>query len=443
MNAPFQRAVLLLHQERFADAVRELEAAERLEPDSACIAELRAVALSRLRRYEAAIAAARRAVELNPESNPAHSVLARVHLERNDLRAAERAVTEALRLDPEDPFDHGLLARIWFEQGRWSEAVAAADAGLVFDPEHDLCLHYRAVALVMAGRKEEARRALDALLAEAPDCAATHGAVGMSLIRAGDAEGARAAFLEALRIDPQNAEAREGLVTALRVRHRLYGALLRGLMAVGRFRAAGVWGLALVGILALRGGRWLAERGPDWIVAGTLARAAVWVLVVFAVVAEPLFDLALRMTREGRLALTARAIRSSNWQSLCLAAGLVLGLIWTVAGGALWSSSALAVLMLTFGIRETFLAEGAWVRRRMGAYTVALAAFVPMGFVAPVVGLALGRMGGAPVVRSAVLFPMVTMLGSMFADNLREWLERREPDGHAGPGAAGEGGSAE
>lgn len=435
MNAPFQRAVLLLHQERFADALRELEAAERLQPGNASIAELQAVSLTRLGRNEAALAAALRSVELDPESNPGHSVLARVHLERNDLRAAERALAEALRLDPEDAFDHGLLARIRFEQGRWEDAVAAADAGLVFEPGQQLCLHYRAVALVMAGRREEAKAALDALLAEAPDCAATHAAVGMSLIQAGDADAARAAFLEALRIDPESRDAREGLVTALRARHRLYGLLLRGLLSLGRFRSAGVWGLVLGGVLTLQAGRWLGGRGPEWVLPAFWLQAVVWTAVVFLVAAEPLFDLVLRATREGRLALPEERIRASNWNAVCLGVALLLGLLWASGGGSLISSAALAALMLTGAVRETFASQSTWVRRRMTWFTVGLALCLPGSVVLLLAGVAAGRAAGAGLLRAGLLLPLLPMLGAMVADNLREWLERRRPD----PGDSGSG----
>lgn len=428
---------MLLHQERFDDALRELGEAERLQPDSACIAELQAVALTRLKRYDAAMGAARRAVELDPESNPAHSVLARVHLERNDLRAADRAISEALRLDPDDAFDHGILARIRFEQGRLGESVTAAEAGLACDPEHDLCLHYRAVALVMSGRKEEAKAALDALLAEAPDCAATHAAVGMSLIRAGDAEGARDAFLEALRIDPESADAREGLVTALRVRHRVYGALLRGLMWVGRFRVWGVWGMVVVGVLALQAGRWLGDLGPGWVVPAFWLRALVWTLVVFMVVAEPVFDLVLRCTREGRLALTERQLRATRWYAVCLAFGLLFGGLWALGGGRVWTTVAMASVLLTTAVRETFASDSAWVRRRMGWFTVGLALFIPASLAALVLGIALGRVGGVPVISVGLALPVVTMLGAMVADNLKEWLERRQPDPGDGPPDSG------
>jgi hypothetical protein len=66
-----------------------------------------------------------------------------------------------------------------------------------------------------------------------------------------------------------------------------------------------------------------------------------------------------------------------------------------------------------------------------------LALFIPASLAALVLGIALGRVGGVPVISVGLALPVVTMLGAMVADNLKEWLERRQPDPGDGPPDAG------
>lgn len=428
MNLSFQKAVLLYQQNRNQEALGALDQAEREMPESASVAELRALVLIGLGRHDAAVACAKRAVELAPDSNSTHVILGRALLERGELGLAEASLREALRLDPSDPFDYGWLARVQLDQQRWEQALATAEQGLALDADNDLCLHQRAAALMLLGRKPEAAKAVEALLERSPNGSATHAALGYLLLHGGDVAAGKAAFLESLRLNPENEDAREGLVQALRAQHRLYGWLMRLMLVLGRTRTRGVVVLIVAGYVAFRLCDWLAGLGPEWVVPATLLRGLLWAAAVFVLVAEPLYDLVLRLSPEGRAALSPSAVRASNWNIACLLVGLGIGLFWAMGGGSIWGGYALGVLMLMPCFKETFQAPSAWVRRRLGWWTAVAAALLPVSLVLLVSVFVLRPPNARLLLRIAIYLPLATMIMGWTADNVREWLERRAPD---------------
>src|SRR5262249_15991927 len=110
--------------------------------------------------------------------------------------------------------------------------------------------------------------------------------------------------------------------------------------------------------------------------------------ILFAVltwIAQPLFNLLLRLDRFGKHALSRDQVVASNWLAACLLAALLTATVWITAGTPLGGSSglgtplpelefaALAFLLLVVPVCATFKCPWGWPRWLMAAITGALA----------------------------------------------------------------------
>jgi tetratricopeptide (TPR) repeat protein len=373
MNPHLERGLLLYQQNRHAMAEQELRLALAQEPDDAHAHALLALCLAENKKFKDATDEARQAVQLAPDYDFAHYAAAKVAYARDHCSDALRAIEEAIRLDPTAPDYRALLAAIHFDQSRWKEALAAAEAGLEQDAEHVGCANLRAMALVKLGRRAEAGRTIDATLARNPDNSSTHANQGWTYLEANNPQKALEHFREALRLDPENEWARQGIVEALKARHFIYALMLRYFLWMAKLSPQAQFGIII--------GGWFGNR-----ILGSIARSnpelAPWILpirilyIVFAILtwtADPLFNLLLRLNRFGRLALSREQIVASNWLGLALLIALVSLTAWLVnTTGEHWLVAALVFGLLCLPVAGAFKCRAGWPRRVGIAVTLGL-----------------------------------------------------------------------
>jgi tetratricopeptide (TPR) repeat protein len=420
-----------MHQERFEEALGELAEAGSDEMEDPLLHGLRAIALSRLDRHQQALDSARQAITLAPDIDYGHYVLAVVHLRRGSFTEARDAIRIALDKDPTDATNLATLANIECGREQWSAALDAAERGLANDPAHDGCRQARTVALMKLGRMEEANRDVSTLLADNPNDAETHDTQGWMFLHQGNADAARRHFLEALRLEPNHASARDGLVHALKARHQVFSVILRGLLFMSRFRSWALWGMVLGVILAMRFGDAWAQSHPQSYLWVWAAQTLVWCLLVAVMAANPLFDLVIRLSREGRLALPPDQTRASNWNALCLGLALLLMVLWAWKGGRLFPLMAYALVCLTSVVSSTFAASAGWVRRRMVWIAWFAALLIPAAYVMPIVFLLVAVQAKivAPLLIKVAFYMLAgSMLIATFSDDIADFLEKRRPD---------------
>jgi len=109
------------------------------------------------------------------------------------------------------------------------------------DPEHAGCLNLRAMAEVKLGRKAQAAATIEAALARDPENAGTHANRGWTYLEESDPGRALEHFREALRLDPENEWAREGMVEALKARHGVYRLVLRCFLWMQKLGESARW----------------------------------------------------------------------------------------------------------------------------------------------------------------------------------------------------------
>jgi len=301
-------------ERRFEDAADQLADYLEDEPDDAAAFALRAICLAELRRWDEAIRSAFHAVRLEPELAYAHWALGVVLAERQDYRAALPPALEAVRLEPEDAEHHVLVSRIESALGSWEKGLAAADEALRADPDHTGAMRLRGLILQHRGDTEGADSAFLNALIQDPGDAFSYAGRGWSLLHGqGDVKDALAHFQEALRIQPDSEWAREGLVTAMKARNPVYRLMLRYFRWMAslspRTRVMIIIG-GLFGFNLLRG---VGRANPSLAPFIWPLLAAYVVFLVLSWTADVLFDSLLRLTAEGRKALTPDRVQASNW----------------------------------------------------------------------------------------------------------------------------------
>ncbi len=375
MNANVQRALLLFDQSRHDLAETELRQALAADPYDSFAHSLLGLCLAKRQRFQDATDEAQQAIHQAPDSPFAHYALASILQDRDRTKEARISVQEALRLDPSEPDYFALLASIELSDRHWREALAAAERGLQLEAEHVACNNLRAIALVKLGRKAEAGATIDAALARNPENSVTHANQGWTLLEGGDPKRALEHFREALRLDPDNDWARQGIIEALKARNWIYAVMLRYFLWMSRLSSQAQWAVIVGGYIGNRLLGVLAQSKPA---------LAPWILpiriiyVAFALLtwtADPLFNLLLRLNRFGRLVLSREQTVASNW----IGAALLLALL-ALAGCFLskfsvpWLVAAIVFGFLILPLAGTFKCAAGWPRKTMAIYTGVMAA---------------------------------------------------------------------
>lgn len=321
------RLHLLLQHKRPADAEREARRLLTDDPQNGFVQTLLALAQMEQGRLPEAGETARQAIGAEPEYAFAYFVLSETLRRQHQLPEATAAIEEALALDPEDADFHHVLGLIRFQQGQLQAALRAAEAGLRADAAHVECLNLRARCLARLGRRDEAALNFDEALRQSPTDAGTYADLGWVALERGRAKEAAGHFREALRLNPGLDYAREGLVAALKARFWLYNGFYRFVVWTQTLGSNVRLGLFL--------GLYLLSRFVPALLLPYL------LLVFMSWFAEPLFNSLLRLTRDGRHALSPAATRDSN-QFL----GVLLSAVGLLVAGRLLRLEALDVLGL-------------------------------------------------------------------------------------------------
>lgn len=368
-----QRALVLFDQGRFDLAERSLRNALAEDHADATAHALLALCLSELGRRAEATAEAEAAVGLAPDESLPHYALAHVRYDRNDFSGAREALDEAIRLDPDDPNQSALLAQLFAHDARWEQALAAAEEGLAIDPEHTGCTNLRVLALRQLGRTAEAASALGRALERAPENAPTHANQGWACLQAGDQPRALEHFREALRLDPNNEWARNGIVETLKARHALYGMMLRYFFWMGRFSAGTQWKISLGAVLGYNVLRSVARTNPSLAPLIYPVLGAYLLFVLLTWIADSLFNFVLLLDPFGRLALSREQRVGAYWMGALIVSAAGSAILWLVTRAPLAGEAAIMATILALPLGGTLHCHAGWPRRTMAAITALLA----------------------------------------------------------------------
>lgn len=371
MSATYEKAMLLFEQKRYEPALQKLQEVLAQTPDDPRVLGHTALCLARLERYEEAAESAGHAISAAPDLGFAHYVAGMVSEMRNRHREAEKHIQNALQLEPENTAFLAAAADYRNRRRDWNQALVLAQKCLEIDPDNALGGHARAMALVSLGRIDEARDFIGKALEKAPESPLFQAHRGWNALQSGDREAATDAFLEALRLDPEMAWAREGLVEALKLRYPLYAFVLKRLLRMQR-RGAGEHAAYVVGeILAMELLEKLVRRYRrlrallNLLVLLRIAR------VVLSWTARPLTNLALRLHTVGNASLSDDQRAESSYAGIAAAAAagaLAMSLTTHVAA---WSFTSVLSVFMLLNVAATFKCQRGWTRSLVGGISIA------------------------------------------------------------------------
>lgn len=293
-------------------------------PDSGAAYAVLALCLVHRGELKQAQQAAERGIGLAPDAAECRSSLASVLMARNDMRAAVKSLDRAIKLSPADADLHAAKALALVDLRKWERGLASANRALELDPENVDGANVRALALRMLGRVAEELETLQTALSKDPENALTHLNAGHAWLLKGDNVRAELHFREALRLDPELNNARDGIAASWRNRfppsywaYRMSHRLAR--MSHGRrFLVAIALGLiAWFGLQAL----------SEWEQLGSArfgaVPAAAW-LVSACICMQHVLDLVLLVRPRTRVVLRKR----SRWAAVVASSNLAMAALW-------------------------------------------------------------------------------------------------------------------
>ena len=342
-------------------------------PDDAAAHAFLAEVLIIEKDFPGALESAGRAVGLNPTSSYGHYALAKAQFFAEDFAAARRSLDELRRLDPSDSEAYTLLAHIELFEKKYEAALAAAEAGLSLDSENVDLHNLRARALVKLNRSEDAAQTMDFALNRAPEDGHSHANRGWIHIERGEAQQAIESFREALRLNPDNAYAREGLKEAIRGTNPLYRQVQRYFLWAEKLQERFQWGFIIGLYLLYRVLLSLSESHPQL---GFLLYPLIIFYLLFAFstwIAVPIGNLALRSHPLGQAALTRDDILASNLSAVLLLGCVAFLVVYWIDGSELYMLIGGFCGLLLLPVGGTFSApQGSKARKYLVAYSVVL-----------------------------------------------------------------------
>lgn len=223
MNASHHRYLsdgkVLLEVKRYDEALECLREAMGLDPTNPEAFFLSAIAKIRQNKLDEALDFLNEAILLDPQEPVSHAYRALIYADLDRPKEALKGADIAIGLNPQLSIAHLAKAEANIRLKQWNKALEAAETSLSLDPENDACAYALAAAKQALGMDKDAEKLM---LLSNPDSPYSHLNMGILNLRGGDHTEAEKNFLEALRLDPNLVEARNGLLRSFQCRSRIY-----------------------------------------------------------------------------------------------------------------------------------------------------------------------------------------------------------------------------
>jgi tetratricopeptide (TPR) repeat protein len=230
MNDTFQfieRARLLLDQGRVNEAMKQLKNALQQDPDNDDALALYARCQYQQKDFNGGIETLQRVIAIDPENSYYYYLIGFGYYRKDQNPAAINMLQQSIQLNPYFAESYGLMAYVFNDDKDFKQALVKANEGLAIDPENITCLNVRSIALNKLKMTDDAIETMQYALAQDPDNEFTHATVGWNYLEKGKHKIAVNHFREALRIDPNYQNAKDGLKESLKSKIAPYRWLLQ------------------------------------------------------------------------------------------------------------------------------------------------------------------------------------------------------------------------
>lgn len=298
------KAEHLLNQQRYDEAYKEVSTYLALDPHSIPALIILTQTYLGLNKDENADEIADQLLRKDPSDADILFLKGVTQAQLGKRKSALKFLNSALAFDPLKTQAHGLKASIYFQEAEFEKSLEAADTGLRVDPHNELCLNHRSMALLKLDRKEEHLDADQQSLKSNPMNPLTHASVGYSALQKGETDKAKNHFREALRIDPTNEFARQGMLQAIKATNLFYRLFLKYAFWMQGLKLQVRWAVIIIGYLMIQ---FLNRSASDLGAFAPVAEAVVIIYIIFAIstwIIEPVSDIFLRFHPFGKYMLT-------------------------------------------------------------------------------------------------------------------------------------------
>ncbi|WP_309385383.1 tetratricopeptide repeat protein [Cerasicoccus frondis] len=361
------------------------------------------------RKHREALKPVEAAIALDAMDARFHNIQAEALFFSGKHRAAIKSLNTAIELDPDSEDNLILLGYVQLKLGQRPKALESANRALALNPVSTEALQLRASVLARMNKKEAAEADMAQVLADAADDDSAHLTQGWNCLLGGSYQQASTHFAEALRIDPTNDGARQGLLQTFKARSVVYRVLFGFLLWYAK--------LPTMGQLAFLGGFILLRDDiPYWLGMATNS-VAVYILVDFSITVflilllakDALFNLVIYCDPSTRIALNDEEQRGVIWSSLFLLGIGAAAMARLFTGDYLYVTHALAMALGASIVTDIYELRNEASRRQIW-----------LGMLA-IVGLSVfftvGYYTGMPEARTFVSMSLLAMLLLAFRVN--------------------------
>jgi len=331
---------------RRQEALETIDRAIGVEANEGDHWALKALILCDLRRPMEGLAAADQAVRLNPASSYAHTTRATALLFLQRWTDAERSARLALSIDPDDRAASNLLSQSLQHQNRISENAEQIAYMLSRDPEN-------------------------------PDTLAR---AGWNSLQRGESTKAEHFFREALRLDPENRDARAGMLESFRARSIVYRWYLHWCFFLTSFSPRARWFIVL-GMVILANAMGELFTGPYRVI-GLGILGFYFLFALWSHVARGVGNLMLLFDRFARCALIPR----EKVEAVAVGGTVVGGIGLLIGGFGCGNMDAVIFGMLAiaaaFPLAHTITNDSSAGRWLFGSFSVVIAVAIFLKIVA-------------------------------------------------------------
>jgi protein O-mannosyl-transferase len=196
---------------RLDEALREFQAALRLNPKYIDAHNNLGVLYSKQGRLDEALNEFQTVVKLSPDFAMGRYNVGTVYGKQGRLDEALNEFQAALRLNPKYIEAHNQIGMLYSNQGRPDEALREFQAALRLNPKYIEAHNNLGVLYSNQGRLDEALSEFQTVVRLSPDFARGHYSVGTVYVKQGRLNDALREFQATLRLDPNHAGARRNL----------------------------------------------------------------------------------------------------------------------------------------------------------------------------------------------------------------------------------------
>lgn len=173
--------------------------------------------LAEIERWREAVPLLIKVIAKNPHDFHANCLLSLCHYNLKDFQTALEYAESAIAAEPEEEWGHRLRSVALTEQGRKKEALKSAEEAVRLEPDESFALQTLIYALLNSGVNKRAEEIALRMREDFPEMETTFFALGNVYLQSGNYYEAEHCFREALRLNPNSADARNNLgLTLLR-----------------------------------------------------------------------------------------------------------------------------------------------------------------------------------------------------------------------------------